>query len=598
MNQISFVVDNLASHYYQAELLLYSLEKNSNYQKKDIVVQCLNRVDDEFLNYLIDNGYTYNLIEPYLDGKYCNKLMQLEYFRNKNIDGVILMDTDMFVLDDLSQIKGDKIMAKRVDAPNPALSTLENIYKAASLKLPTLGYSDWVMPNNATFKNNFNGGFYYIPQNLIETMSKDWKKWADWLYNRPQLFSNPQQFIHVDQISFSLAIHANRFPFTELTANYNFPIHSAAEICSFENSENIKIIHYHREIDDFGLLDSTKTMDKGVIKAIDSANDSIIQKDEMVFFKQYKKSLTPTLRFSKKAEEFRKKLKVIIDNKRYKLVLHAGTPKTGTTSLQSFLNTNNKILQEEGYLYSQINLHPSPSKHQWIVSNLLSENFDELIENFEKVYQEAVVSDCHTIILSTEGIYNHWWDYSYDAKLILNVLSEFFNISIWIFFRNPQSFMQSFYKQNLKNPQLESVSCYGKNISLEEMLRDRWFYKHLDYLEFIYECELLFSEKSIKVFTYSKDIIKDVCTELGVNIEHKETHRENVGFSSLSIEILRVINQYNLSASDKSKILIDLSQCDSILQKYSSAVRIESKSISDRFYLQNDILKKEYGLCF
>lgn len=283
MNYISFVVDKLSAHYYQAELLLYSLERNTSFEKKNIIVQCLNRVDEVFLEYLSENNYNYNIIEPYLDGKYCNKLMQLEYFKDKDVDGIILMDTDMFVIDDLEEIRGDKIIAKRVDAPNPLLSTLKNIYNEASLQLPRVVESDWCMLNNETLENNFNGGFYYIPKNLIRTMSDDWKKWGEWLYNRPELFEIEGQFIHVDQISFSLALHSNKFAFEKLSANYNFPIHSSKDISSFESTKNIKVVHYHREVNKDGLLSGNKVTDSMVLETIKRVNQMILEKTQIQF---------------------------------------------------------------------------------------------------------------------------------------------------------------------------------------------------------------------------------------------------------------------------------------------------------------------------
>lgn len=219
MNKLSFVVDKLPLHYYQAELLLYSIEQNTAYQKEDIIVQCLSRVDQYFIEYLELNGYSYNIIEPYLDGKYCNKLQQLEYFKNKNVEGIILMDTDMFLTSSIDEIKGNNIIAKIVDGPNPNLNTLKNIYRSASLEFPNIVGSDWNIKNNATFENNFNGGFYYIPKRYINIIADSWKLWGEWLYKKEELFENPKQFIHVDQISFSLAVHSNNLQYSKLSSN-------------------------------------------------------------------------------------------------------------------------------------------------------------------------------------------------------------------------------------------------------------------------------------------------------------------------------------------------------------------------------------------
>ena len=54
------------------------------------------------------------------------------------------------------------------------------------------------------------------------------------------------------------------------------------------------------------------------------------------------------------------------------LLLHVGTPKTGTTSLQFALHKSHDLLLRCGILYPDVELHPAPPKHQWIASQLLA----------------------------------------------------------------------------------------------------------------------------------------------------------------------------------------------------------------------------------
>lgn len=65
---------------------------------------------------------------------------------------------------------------------------------------------------------------------------------------------------------------------------------------------------------------------------------------------------------------FAKKLTVITTpiSRRLKLILHAGTPKSGTTSLQFFMAKNRKELKEKGILYPDHFLkNVYAPKHQW-----------------------------------------------------------------------------------------------------------------------------------------------------------------------------------------------------------------------------------------
>jgi len=276
--QISFVVDDLALHYYQAELLLYSLEKFGKVKKENILVQCLNRVNDEFINFLKENNYIYHIIEPYLDGKYCNKLQQLEVFKNTsflNISGVILLDTDMFVLEPFKMPNDNIFCAKVVDAPNPKLDTLKGIFTEAKLNFPKTINSDWNIEDNEVFASNFNGGFYYIPKKYISSVSREWRKWGSWLYDRSYLFATPQQAIHTDQVSMSMAIESLNLSYYNLGANYNCPIHVDKQLMSLDINIPIKLIHYHREISQFGLLKSDNISNLHINKSIIKANKAI-----------------------------------------------------------------------------------------------------------------------------------------------------------------------------------------------------------------------------------------------------------------------------------------------------------------------------------
>lgn len=53
------------------------------------------------------------------------------------------------------------------------------------------------------------------------------------------------------------------------------------------------------------------------------------------------------------------------NNRRLKLILHVGTPKTGTTSVQSYLDKKQRKLRSKGILYPNRFHNPDAPKHQW-----------------------------------------------------------------------------------------------------------------------------------------------------------------------------------------------------------------------------------------
>jgi len=245
LNYLSFLVDDLPLHYYQSELLLFSLEKFTSFKKNNILIHCTTRVNEDFLLFLRENNYAYKVVEPYLDGKYCNKLQQLSSFKDlNNDDAVFLVDADTFFLNDPIVNFPQKIGGKVVDAPNPSLKVLKKIFNEAKLSCPKIVPTDWVMEGAYTFECNFNGGFYYVPAKDIQQADKRWKKWATWLYKRrDELFETKAQQIHIDQVSFAMMVQESNFEYQVLISNNNCPIHRNTKQRLFDNSKEVSIVY-------------------------------------------------------------------------------------------------------------------------------------------------------------------------------------------------------------------------------------------------------------------------------------------------------------------------------------------------------------------
>ena len=264
-----------------------------------------------------------------------------------------------------------------------------------------------------------------------------------------------------------------------------------------------------------------------------------------------------------------------------KLILHVGTPKTGTTSLQTYLDKKQRKLRGKGILYPH-NLdklqNSTAPKHQWFEKNLVTTSLESFLENFKNILSQ-VKEDTHTIILSSEGIYNYWWNFPNESKDILHGLSTFFDIEVWVWFREPLAFIESYYKQCIRNPQIENNPCYGKDLSFAEMLEIEWFSQHLNYQGFVTECQALFGKNNISVFKYEGDVVQEVIQKLGLATPHDNpTPQQNKSFNSASIGLLRTINHYNIKAKDKSLLITHLKEINKILDSYTNDTLIDEAS--------------------
>jgi hypothetical protein len=270
-----------------------------------------------------------------------------------------------------------------------------------------------------------------------------------------------------------------------------------------------------------------------------------------------------------------------LKHQKLKLIIHAGTPKTGTTSLQTYLEKKQGKLRAVGILYPH-NLeklqNSSAPKHQWFEKNLVSTHLPHLLENFKNIISQ-VKKNTHTIILSSEGIYNYWWDFPDASKAILGELSSLFDTELWVWFRDPIGFIESYYKQCIRNPQIDKNPCYGKDLSFSEMLDIDWFSQHLNYQGFVTECQILFGKNKVSVFEYQGDVVQEVALKLGLATPHDNpTPRQNNSLNSASIAILRSINRYDIKAKDKALLIPHLKLINQVLDNYQHQSLIDDES--------------------
>ncbi|MGA0367864.1 MAG: hypothetical protein ACO3N7_00260 [Kiritimatiellia bacterium] len=243
------------------------------------------------------------------------------------------------------------------------------------------------------------------------------------------------------------------------------------------------------------------------------------------------------------------------NKKRIRLILHAGTPKTGTTSLQSYMHRSRLELLRRGILYPRSNhtdaagrLQP---KHQWIVNHLLRAETEACARQIALSLRE-LQSDTHTVFFSTEGLFNHWWDFPEKSLGFFPKLSDHFDVKVWICFRDPCEYFMAYYKQSMINPRFPSApDCYGHQMSPETFLKDPWFLKRLDYLGFIQHVESLLGAESVEAFPYTRELIPDTLKRLGIRGMEQEFPRENRSLGNFGMQMLLKLNSHSIPPDKK-----------------------------------------------
>ena len=262
-----------------------------------------------------------------------------------------------------------------------------------------------------------------------------------------------------------------------------------------------------------------------------------------------------------------------LEDKRRRLILHGGTPKTGTSALQWCLDANRGVLAERGFWYPRPSSRREP-KHQELIGALLAADEGRFAGCIESALRE-MPSDAHTVILSTEGIFNHWWDFPPAAKGMLRGLADQFDFELCVWFRDPESFAAALYAQYLRNPRTDdSPDVYGRDIDFDEAMRDAWFRRHLDYLGFYYETQALFGAERVRAFLFGGDTVRAFTDQYATGALSRADLPRNDSMRETGIRMMRIANRFPLSSVEHERVEDLVFEIDRIVGERSGRYRL------------------------
>jgi hypothetical protein len=271
----SFVVDAAPVFSYEGWHLARSLIEHCGGNPAAVHVQCTPEVSERQRRLFRELGCTVHEVARFGDGRYCNKLNQLESVASVDFDRIVLLDTDTIALADLRPfLRHDAILGKIVDFARPSLAVLDEIAAAAGMKQrPAICKTD--ADGEDTYLGNCNGGFYCVPKAFCEQLSRDWRRWALWLLDNIEPLQRAGRENNVDQVSFWLAVHRADLPFAAAPANLNYFIHLDGAHFYFDETRDIALLHYHKCLNMLGLLQARDGLEPRAEAAIARANRQI-----------------------------------------------------------------------------------------------------------------------------------------------------------------------------------------------------------------------------------------------------------------------------------------------------------------------------------
>lgn len=241
------------------------------------------------------------------------------------------------------------------------------------------------------------------------------------------------------------------------------------------------------------------------------------------------------------------------------LILHAGTPKTGSTALQCWLAQHREHLLEQGILYPSNVSNPDKPKHQWLLESLRPGQGGRLCKRAEQIATELnrqAPDSVHSVLLSTEGIYNHFHDVVAAQQEAWAQLVSQCATRLVVVFRNPLGFALSRYKQNILNPPSDHP-YHGTAKSIDELSVDPEWLRAMDYLPFLMFWEHLIGRSRIHCLPYSQTSTNRFCRLLDINLPHgcEELPRRNPSVEHIGVELIRSINQLQLYPRHREQVI-------------------------------------------
>ena len=186
-----------------------------------------------------------------------------------------------------------------------------------------------------------------------------------------------------------------------------------------------------------------------------------------------------------------------------KLVIHAGTGKTGTSSVQVSLLKNKEALGSQGitFLESILSKPGKSAKHglEW------QKLFGRERRNLRKEAKRLAETDL-TVVISNEAL----WKKSPRQLRVLKGLFKGFEFEVVIYVREQVEFLESRTLQSLKKGRKVldlDFSDMGNPGGLDEFLDQ--FLPHLDYLETCQRIEEVFGKDSVHARLYSRELFTD-----------------------------------------------------------------------------------------
>lgn len=299
-----------------------------------------------------------------------------------------------------------------------------------------------------------------------------------------------------------------------------------------------------------------------------------------------------------------------------KLILHIGTEKTGTTSIQTYLYENRDLLIESGFyipkIFGKINHRKVPAycvraekldefhKSNHIVTE---EQFIVFKQNLYKEIQDEfknLPNNIHTVIISSEHFHSRLI-FQDEVDNVQKLFAPFFSeIKIITYLRRQIELVTSLYSTDLKSGNIvPELNTFIKNRCV---LQSPYF----NYVKFLSLWENSFGKENLEVRLFEKTKLYENNLILDFSFfnfgEHLKNMRENLIFPAKENESIAPVGQELLLLLNQKKAKGTFDKYNVIMNKINHIYKGEGKQpdhesaidVMNIYAHSNEIVRQKY----
>jgi hypothetical protein len=279
-----------------------------------------------------------------------------------------------------------------------------------------------------------------------------------------------------------------------------------------------------------------------------------------------------------------------------KIFVHIGMSKTGTSRIQKFLFENEELLSDNGFYYPKVGIYSDKSHNELSFainsSPIKAYSLTDKIKLINELFDEINKCKFNKIILSSDR-----FSCLLDDEHFLDKFNTF-DFRLIAYIRKPEGYIESWYKQWLKVPQMcmdltfdDFFEKYYKSFSMKKRI--------LPWLKYLKQEDICLS--SFEEAREGEGILIDFLSVLGIDCYQcsediiNNTEIVNVGLGYMGSKIMRAVNELGEFPERNDFLLLCKSLKDVGQFKGEKLISGEQcKKIKEHYFMENKELLENY----